>query len=160
MGDVGDIVVLDDWEQNPAKGKTSIRIEYSARGNKPTCEGGPCGWAGVYWQEPPGNWGKNEQWKGAGYDLSHYHTLKFSARAERPSVIEFKVGGIVGPYGDSLRPARNYTAHLTQEWTEFTIDLTGADLKYIIGGFAWVANKQRNPNGAVFYVDEIRFEAH
>lgn len=162
MGDVGDITLQEDWDSKPKAGKTCIRVEYSARGEKPSCEyagSGPCGWAGVYWQNPPLNWGKKEEWNGEAYDLSHYQKLKFWARAEHPSVVEFKVGGIVGPFGDSLRPARGITAHLTEEWTEFTIDLTEADLKHIIGGFAWVASKERNGRGAVFYLDEIRFES-
>lgn len=159
MGDVGDITIKDDWEENPKSGKTCIKIEYSAKGNKPTCDyAGPCKWAGVYWQEPPENWGKKQEWKSAGYDLSAYHKLKFWARAEYPSVIEFKVGGISGPYGDSLRPPRSYTAHVTREWKEFTLDLTGADLRHVIGGFAWFASKETNPSGTTFYLDDIRFE--
>jgi len=74
-------------------------------------------------------------------------------------VIEFKVGGIVGAFGDSLYPSRGFTAHLTEDWAEFTIDLTASDLKHLIGGFAWVASKDRNPKGATFYLDEIRFES-
>jgi len=58
MGDVGDITLVGDWEGKPKSGKTCIKVEYSAKGEKPTCEySGPCGWAGVYWQEPPLNWG-------------------------------------------------------------------------------------------------------
>src|SRR5258707_1457666 len=159
MGDVGDIRIAEDWTDKPKSGKNSIKVEYLARGNEPTCEyRGPCKWAGMYWQEPPGNWGKNAEWKSGGYDLSRYTSLRFWARADRPATVEFKVGGIVGPYGDSLRPARSQTAKLTPEWAEFVIDLSGANLKYIIGGFSWVASKEQNPGGATFYLDEIRFE--
>jgi exo-beta-1,3-glucanase (GH17 family) len=158
MGDVGDITLVDDWEGNPQSGKTAIKVEYTAKGEKPTCEwNGPCGWAGVTWQEPPGNSGKKEDFKDKGYDLSHFKKLKFWARADHAAVIDFKVGGIVGQYGDSLFPARGFTAHLTEAWMEYTIDLSGANLKYVIGGFTWAASKERNPKGATFYLDEIRF---
>jgi exo-beta-1,3-glucanase (GH17 family) len=158
MGDVEDIVLQDDWSDHPESGTTCIKVMYLAQGRKPTCDyAGPCGWSGVYWQEPALNWGKKEDWKNAGYNLTGYHSLKFWARADHPAVVEFKVGGIIGLYGDSLRPARVVTAHLTQEWAEYSIDLEDANLNYVIGGFAWTASKELNPKGVTFYLDEIRF---
>ena len=47
---------------------------------------------------------------------------------------------------------------LTQDWKQYTIDLRGKDLGYIIGGFAWSTNIDVNPDGATFYLDEIRYE--
>ena len=47
---------------------------------------------------------------------------------------------------------------LTQEWKEYTIDLTGMDLSYIIGGFCWVVSAMDNPEGMVFYLDDIIYE--
>jgi hypothetical protein len=104
------------------------------------------------------NWGTKLEWKDAGHNLSQYKTLRFWARSENPATIEFKVGGIVGPYGDSLRSGISRTVDLGIAWTQYTIDLTGADLTHIIGGFAWSASKDNNPHGATFYLDEIRYE--
>ncbi len=160
MGDVGDIQMNEAFEDNPHSGKTSIQVVYQAQGNSPNkCEySPPCKWAGVYWQEPRGNWGTKKEWKGKGFDLSSYNRLVFWARAERNTKIEFKVGGINKPYGDSLTDPRSIKANLTQGWQEFEIDLKGADLKHIIGGFVWATNQNDNPNGVKFYLDDIRFE--
>ena len=55
------------------------------------------------------------------------------------------------PYGSGVRT-------LTTSWQQFTISLVGADLSYVLGGFGWVADGNHNPNGAVFYLDDIQFE--
>ena len=160
MGDTGDIHIDEASRDRPHSGSSCIRIVYDAEGKGPNeCPyPGPCGWAGVYWQEPPNNWGRDPERQGRGFDLSDYSRLVFWARAERPTAIEFKVGGINEPYGDSLIYPRAILAELTQDWQEFEIDLASADLTHIIGGFLWVTNQDRNPDGITFYLDEIRFE--
>jgi hypothetical protein len=47
---------------------------------------------------------------------------------------------------------------LAKEWTQYTIDLNGKDMSYIIGGFCWATNIDVNPEGATFYLDEIKYE--
>ena len=47
---------------------------------------------------------------------------------------------------------------LDKEWKQYTIDLKGKDLSYIIGGFAWATNLDVDPDGCVFYLDEIKYE--
>jgi exo-beta-1,3-glucanase (GH17 family) len=160
MGDTGDIQIDDAFEGNPHSGKTSIRITYQAKGKGPNeCSySPPCKWAGLYWQEPPNNWGRDELKKGKGLDLSSYKRLVFWARADSECSIEFKVGGINEPYGDSLKYPRSKRARLGRNWQEFEIDLTEADLKHIIGGFCWVTTWDANPKGITFYLDDIRFE--
>jgi hypothetical protein len=160
MGDCGDIHMNEAWNQKPQSGETCIRLQYDAKGKAPSvCDyNPPCRWAGVYWQEPPNNWGKDEVNKGRGFDLSGYRRLTFWARADKQCQVQFKVGGIDAKYGDSLRQARQKTTKLTQDWSPFTIDLEGAKLSHIIGGFCWVANQDANPEGIVLYLDEIRFE--
>jgi hypothetical protein len=161
MGDIGDIHINEAFEENPHSGKTSIRVVYEARGKGPNeCPyPPPCEWAGVYWLEPPNNWGKDAFWAGRGFDVSHYNVLEFWARADKPCTIEFKVGGINEPYGDSLIYPRSIQADLSEEWQEFQIGLFewGADLTHIIGGFVWVTNWDTNPDGAIFYLDDIRY---
>lgn len=160
MGDCGDIHINEAFENNPHSGETCVRVVYDAKGKGPSeCQyAPPCKWAGVYWQEPPNNWGKDAVWKGRGFDLSGYKRLTFWARAEKECRIEFKVGGINEPFGDSLKYPRSKTTKLTTDWRFFEIDLEGADLKHIIGGFCWVTNWDANPEGATFYLDDIRFE--
>ena len=73
--------------------------------------------------------------------------------------MEFKVGGI-GPdqmYPDSASASLK-DVMLTREWKEYAIDLRGKDLSHISGGFAWSTNMEVNPQGCVFYIDEVRFE--
>lgn len=161
MGDTGDIFVNVAYDGDAYSGDKSIQIVYTAQGLGPhECPyTPPCRWAGVYWQEPPNNWGLDEIWEGRGFDLTGYNRLLFWARAETAARIEFKVGGINQTYGDSLTSARGIKPLVTEDWQEFEIDLTGADLSHIIGGFVWATNWDTNPNGVTFYLDEIRFEA-
>mgnify|MGYP001585473654 CR=1 FL=1 len=46
---------------------------------------------------------------------------------------------------------------LTKDWKDYEIDLTGLDLSYIIGGFVWAAKADDNPEGAVFYLDDVAY---
>lgn len=160
MGDCGDIQINEAYDNNTHSGKTCIRVQYSAKGKGPNkCDySPPCKWAGVYWQEPPNNWGTDERLKGKGFNLSGYKSLVFWARADKKCSIEFKVGGISQRYGDSLLLSRTTIANLSTEWQQFRADLDGADLINIIGGFCWVASQDNNPDGATFYLDDIRFE--
>jgi hypothetical protein len=160
MGDCGDIQMDEAFAQNPHSGATAIKVVYRAKGKGPNeCSyGPPCRWSGVYWQEPPNNWGKSKVFADKGLNLSKYTHLVFWARADRQGTVKFLVGGITEQYGDSLIKARSRTAQLGTTWQEFDIDLTGADLKHIIGGFAWMADQDHNPDGLTFYIDDIRFE--
>jgi outer membrane protein OmpA-like peptidoglycan-associated protein len=131
-----------------ATGNACLKIEITPRGAQR--------WVGMYWQTPANNWGKI---KGAGYDLSRATKLTFWARGENggEKIAEFKMGGLVGPYPDtdsaSIGPIR-----LKKEWTQYTIDLAGKDLRHILGGFAFSVRRAQNPRGAVFYLDEIMYE--
>lgn len=160
MGDCGDIHIDEVCEVNPHSGETCIKVVYEANGKGPNeCSySPPCKWAGTYWQNPPNNWGKESRFKRKGFDLSKYKRLSFWARADKACRIEFKVAGIDERYGDSLRYPRSKTAKLGAKWKEFTIPLEGTDLSHIIGGFCWASNWDSNPNGATFYIDDVRFE--
>lgn len=129
-------------------GTTCLRIEVQPTGRE--------GWVGLYWQTPANNWGKI---KGAGFDLSKAQKLVFWARGEKGGerINVVKVGGLIGPYPDTdsvaIGPLR-----LNKEWTLYTIDLKGKDLRHIIGGFAFSLLRSDNPRGAVFYLDEIVYQ--
>ncbi len=149
MGDFGDIKLKINCEENPYLGKTCVKINYSAEATQ------GARWAGMFWQNPPNNWGDID----GGYDLSNATALTFWARGEKGGerIEEFKVGGIMGRYSDS-DTAMIGPVVLTNEWKQYSIDLKGKDMSYIMGGFAWATNMDVNPEGAVFYIDEIVFE--
>ena len=168
MGDIGDVSVDQGYAGSVCSGRSAIQVTYKAQGNGPSegCEsyGPPCWWAGLYWQQPENNWGNVAN---AGYDLSQYNRLVFCARGEvGGEQIEFGMGGIgysggtgapIEPYPDSARKVSIWVT-LKNTWQEYTIDLTGRDLNYVIGGFLWSTNRDKNLSGAVFYLDDIRFE--
>jgi hypothetical protein len=145
-----DLRLNTSWKNYPFSGDTCMRVEY--KNNSGTR------WAGIYWQNPANNWGNVS---GAGYNLQGASKLTFWARGDKGGEIinEFKVGGISsGDYIDSdsiiIGPIE-----LTSEWKQYEIDLRGKDLSYIIGGFCWATNIDVNdPEGIVFYIDEIKYE--
>lgn len=102
----------------------------------------------------------------AGIDLAGATELCFYAKGETGSeVVDLFMGGVgrdpqtgnpVAPHPDST-PVRKVTIPLDTAWTEYCIDLSGADLSYVLGGFGWVASDSANPGGAVFYVDDIEY---
>ncbi len=149
MGDYADLTMDSAFTVNPHSGSTSIKVTYS----KMASQG--AGWAGVYWQEPGNNWGNRP----GGFDLTGATKLTFWARGDKggEAINEFKMGGIKGQYPDSTAAGIGPVI-LTQEWKQYTIDLTGKPLTNVIGGFCWATSLDKNPNGAVFYLDDIRYE--
>ena len=149
MGDFGDIKLDDKHMEKPRNGTTSIEVVYSNKASQ------GARWAGVFWQNPPNNWGTRP----GGYDLTGAKKLTFWARGEKGGerIEEFKIGGITGEYADS-DVAGIGPVILTTEWQQFTIDLEGKDLSSISGGFCWATNLDINPDGATFYLDDIRYE--
>ena len=149
MGDYGDLKFDDRYMQNPHGGSTSIKITYNTNATQ------GARWAGIYWQNPPNNWGTRP----GGYDLTGAKKLTFWVRGDKGGerIEEFKVGGITGEYADS-DAAGIGPVELTAEWQQYTIDLEGKDMSSISGGFCWASNLDVNPQGAVFYLDDIKYE--
>ncbi|TRZ94328.1 hypothetical protein D4R78_06585 [bacterium] len=149
MGDYGDIKYDGASKEDAYLGDTCIKIIYNGK----AAQGAR--WAGIFWQNPANNWGSVD----AGFDLSKATKLTFWARGVKGGerIEEFKVGGIMGEFSDSDSSTIGPVI-LNKEWTQYTIDLKGKDMSYIIGGFAWSANADNNPEGATFYLDEIKFE--
>jgi hypothetical protein len=150
IGDYGDLRLNDQCAENPHSGTTSLEFTYSAKRTQNQ------GWAGVYWQNPPNNWGN----KKGGFDLTGMTKLTFWARGKKGKEIvqKFMVGGISGTYPDTAS-AEIGPVELSDTWQQYTINLAGKDLSYLNGGFGWTTTADLNPDGAVFYVDDIRFEA-
>lgn len=149
MGDYGDVKYDGASKEDAYLGDTCVKIVYSGKASQ------GARWAGVYWLNPANNWGTVD----AGFDLSKAGKLTFWARGEKGGerIEEFKVGGIMAEFSDS-DSATIGPVLLNKEWTQYTIDLKGKDMSYIIGGFAWSTNVDNNPDGAAFYLDEIKFE--
>jgi len=151
MGDWGDLDFYECERSNPHSGQVSIRISYAAQG--------PEGWAGIYWQEPDGNWGTIE---GAGFDLDDATYLRFYTRgAKGGEQVKFLMGGIWNPQGeypDSQQPPLSTDViTLTQDWLTHTIDLRGRDLSQVIGGFGFVTDQCLNSEPITFYLDDIHY---
>jgi hypothetical protein len=149
MGDVGDIKMNDQATGNPYSGTTCIEFTYTGKKSQGQ------GWSGVFWQNPPNNWGS----KKGGFDLTGMTKLTFWARGAKGGerIEEYKMGGIMGEFSDS-DAAGIGPVILNKEWTQYSIDLKGKDVSYIIGGFCFATNVDVNPDGATFYLDEIKYE--
>jgi len=148
MGDFGDIKIEDNSRVDPHSGNTCIEISYTAKGSH------GAGWMGIYWQNPPNNWGDQM----GGYDLTGYKKLVFWAKGEkgREVISEIKIGGISGEFFDS-DSASIGPIKLTKEWQQFEIDLEDLDLAYISGGFCLSARASENPEGFTVYFDDIQY---
>ncbi len=147
MGDVNNIKVTK--ERDPYSFKVSLKITYI-----PKFDAHSQGWGGLYWQYPPNNWGDDEK---GGYDLSSAKFLYFYAKgAKGDELVEFKIGGIKGPYGDT-DTASTGIIPLTRKWKLYKIDLRKKDLKNIIGGFCVIFMAQLNPEGLTFYLNDIYY---
>ncbi|KPK97001.1 MAG: hypothetical protein AMJ95_11445 [Omnitrophica WOR_2 bacterium SM23_72] len=149
MGDYGDIKYDQASKENPYLGDSCIKIIYNGK----AAQGAR--WAGIYWQNPANNWGTQD----GGFNLSKATKFTFWARGQKGGerIEEFKVGGIMGEYSDS-DSATIGPVILNKTWTQYTIDLKGKDMSYISGGFCWATNIDNNPEGATFYLDEMRYE--
>ena len=148
MGDFGDIQINNNIRKNTKAGTSCLRLTYSGK----ALQGQQ--WAGVYWQNPANNWGGKQ----GGYDLSTAKKLTFWARGQKGGeTVEFKMGGIKGKYADTGTETSG-TVNLTKEWKQFSISLEDVLATYISGGFCAVFTKAANPDGCVFYLDEIRYE--
>ncbi len=148
MGDTLDLDLSEARIKTPSNSERCLRVTYRPRGEK--------GWVGLYWQNPPDNWGDMR----GGYNLTGAERLTFWIKggegARRVSAV--KVGGIMGEHSDTA----SYTSHpirLTDRWRKYEIDLKGLDLRYISGGFAIILNSNDfHSSGGEFYIDEIRYE--
>jgi hypothetical protein len=151
MGDYGDLSYNDNFKENPRSGESCIQITYTAKRKN------GAGWSGIYWQNPANNWGN----KKGGFDLTGAKKLVFWARGQNgnETIAEFKIGGITGQNmpGDSDAVSIGPIT-LTRAWQKYEIPLEGKDLSHIIGGFAFSASADDNPNGFVIFLDDIYFE--
>src|SRR3989338_7998221 len=84
----GECLKLDDAITGMcAEGKSCIKVTYDI-----ACSKKSRNWAGIYWLNPPDNWGDHK----GGYNLTGAAKLTFWARGEKGDerIEEFKVGGV------------------------------------------------------------------
>ena len=150
MGDIFTISLVGYCKKNPYNGNSCIMITYNPSNSSQI----KFGWGGIYWLNPPDNWGIV---KNAGYNLIDAKKFIFYARGKKGNeYVEFKVGGIKGKYPDSAK-SKLLKIKLTKKWKKYIIPLDKLNMSYIIGGFAIILPKKSNKNGAVFYLDEMFF---
>ena len=166
MGDTNDITIDECRRGDVYSGSTAIRVCYDAIGAQGN------NWAALAWVAPAGNWGDRP----GGHDLTGAQALCFSAKGERGGEkIEFKMGGIgyhpgtcspeplacgvKVPYPDSVCPPVYQGVYtLTNGWQDYCLDLNSSvNLSHVVGGFLWGADRNRNPGGACFYLDNVRY---
>ena len=142
--------VDESCTNNPHSGNTCLRCDYTMPAELDT--NGI--WHGVIWMDPPNDWGDQP----GGYNLTGAKKLSFWVRGEKGGeTVNFKFGIIAegAKFHDSAT-GETGDLPLTTEWTEHSIDLTGASLTRIKTGFVWMLAPQ-SPS-VTFYLDDIRYE--
>lgn len=149
MGDFRDLRIDPNWTNNPYAGTSCIKLTYTAEGSRHS------NMIGVMWQHPANNDGSVD----GGINLAGARRVVFRARGEKGGefIHAFTFGGTLGAYPDTDK-AVLADIYLGTEWARYEIDLSGLDLSYISSFFGWATGRFNNPDGMVFYLDEIRIE--
>ena len=168
-----DVEIKPGCKEDPYRGTDSIENKFYGTGTS---------WGGWYLMngvlegeetQPKANWG---DYPDAGFNLIGAKKLIFWARGkdggERVEFFAFGVGrdpitgNPITSYPDSSpkvticgKLVTPCYITLTENWQQYTIDLKGLDLNYVIGGFGWVTNAPQNNNKSIiFYLDDIRYD--
>lgn len=135
-GDYEFIKFDDNYSVSSYSGTSCIRISYKPQGESKHK------WALIFWQDAPHT-----------YDISGTKRLTFYAKGDQGNeAIEFGIG----VSGDSAQIRHKFA--LTTDWKQYVIDLANNDLSKISAIFGWTATLEDNPQGVIFYLDEIIFE--
>ncbi|OGF58663.1 MAG: hypothetical protein A2Y62_03925 [Candidatus Fischerbacteria bacterium RBG_13_37_8] len=111
--------------------------------------------------QPSPNWG---DYPDAGINLQRATRITFWAKgAQGGEQVEFFAFGVGKnppmPYPDSANKLTLGYLTLKPDWTQYTIDLTGKDISYVLGGFGWATNAFKNSfSDITFYLDDIKFD--
>lgn len=166
-GDEASVPPMDEACTNwPRSGLHCIRCEFKARGPN---------WGGWMFVNgalragrtlPELNWGDLPD---AGLDLRGATKLTFWARGEKGGekvkFFAFGIGrnpftGVASkPHPDSEPLRSTGFVTLSKDWTLYTIDLAGADLRHVLLGFAWQTKATINGHRDItFYLDHIAYD--
>lgn len=143
MGKTDAIAMDANSTDKPKAGATCMKCEFKS----------PTNFGGVVWQSPADDWGDKE----GGHDFTGATKLTWWARgAEGGEKVEFKFGILdqQKKFFDTANGATVVT--LTPEWKQYSIDLTGKDLRRIKTGFVWVVGDPGKP--VTFFIDEVKYE--
>jgi len=151
-------------EESPMTGLNSIKCKFLSRVSN---------WGVWQFQNgfaPPAqnnyqvNWGEKPN---AGVNLSGATELAFYAKGSSGGErVEFFIGGTgydskevkIQPYPDSTRKISTGFITLSNQWQQYRLNLSGADLSYIINGFSWGTSAAENGNKDItFYLDDIKY---
>ena len=161
-----DVEINPGCTEKPHSGATCIENRFYGTGTS---------WGGFYFlngvlegeeTQPKPNFGNHPD---AGFNLTGAKRLTFWARGkEGGEKVDFFAFGVgrdpitgepIAPYPDSSPEKSLGYITLTKEWKQYTLDLTGVDLSYVLGGFGWVTNAPKNNDKTItFYLDDIRYE--
>jgi len=143
------MTVETSWTELPHSGPACIRVAWDGR---PGQDGGL--WNGFHFQAKEGDWTC-----ASCYDLSGATRLCFRARTDDPGLKIQVVAGYSRAQG-CPEIVNAWVGPLDREWREFCIDLAGKDLACVAGlaGFGFNDRNDPDPNGCVFYIDDIRYE--
>ena len=147
--------VLNEASQVAYSGITSIQVTAPIRSG---------GWSGIVFANgilergsiiPRMDWGDHD----AGMNLTGAGKLVIHARAAdgETAYVEFKMGTIKEAYPDTDSKTSGIV-NLTDEWSTIEIDLQGADLSRIAGGFAILFNDNNRKDTVTVYIDEVYYE--
>ncbi len=136
MGDVEDLSVDFDHNHNCHGPPTCIRTRFTNEGR----------WAGVVWQYPADNWGKNP-----GLNMANTEKVTFWVRSD--------FTGVKAKFGFGMEKidttSITKTISIPTKWTKITLPIKG-DKTSIISGFWFVlGNAQQS---TYLYLDDIVFE--
>jgi len=146
MGDLSALEYDGNSTNTCFSGRSCIRINFTSRSNN---------WAGIIFQSVEDDWGTVSN---GGFNLTGATKLTFAARGEAGGErVEFFAGSVSGTYGDSFPKISTGYITLSSSWQEYELDLTGQDMSHVVGLFGFVLNTSNDPNGATFYIDQIRY---
>lgn len=148
MGDLRNLKIDKLCGKNTRSGKSCMRVSYEVRTRTEKRA------TGVYLQSNPMNYWFDM--RGA-YDMTRANKVYFYARGEKGSeVVEFKMMKAKEQNPLALS-AFSKKITLTSEWKKYELDLKDAALDQISGGFGFIIHTEDNPEGTVFYLDDIYY---
>ena len=146
MGDIADVIAVGGYSNMLYEGRPALKVKYAPQGS--------LGWAGAVWQNPANSWGAFD----GGYNLGPANALTFWARGDKGGeIVTFSCGGTAGTYPDSDSLSTG-PVKLSNEWMQYVLDISRNDMRYISTGFGFTLSREMNPDGCIFYLDDIRYE--
>jgi len=147
-GDFFHIKINDRYSHDPKVGKTCIRIQYTAEKKL------GMGWAQISFQPTPSDYWNTKR---GSYDLTTAKKLFFYAKGETGNeIVEFKMAGFNGKESSNKKVTTD-EIRLTKKWKLYFIALDNVLLSEIIGGIAIIFSRERNPDKATIYMDQIYY---